>query len=49
MDDREPLFCWHGTWEEFDAEVRARWLDATARLGLGDEESEGGGTEADHG
>jgi hypothetical protein len=32
-DDRVP-FHWQGTWEEFDAEVRRRWIDSSERLGL---------------
>lgn len=32
-DDRVP-FHWQGTWEEFDAEVRRRWIGASERYGL---------------
>jgi hypothetical protein len=32
MDDKP--FVWYGTWTEFDAEVRHRWIDSSERLGL---------------
>ena len=32
-DGRVP-FHWQGIWEEFDAEVRRRWVEASDQLGL---------------